>query len=163
MECLLNGGVHQFELYSQMTIGDVKLHIQKWTDLGIPAYLQTLFFLGDELEDDERTLGSYNIHTKDFQRGRDRSEYATLDVDKRKEKKSVKKNDELMTSFVCPITQFQMSDPVTCMDGHTYERSGIEHWLEDHDTSPLTGAKLPSKNLIPNHALRNAIDEWKKL
>ena len=79
-------------------------------------------------------------------------------VEQRKETKV-----DSMMSFVCSITQDQMSDPVTCMDGHTYERSGIERWLEDHDTSPLTGAKLPSKNLIPNHSLRNAIEEWNKV
>ena len=58
-----------------------------------------------------------------------------------------------------------MSDPVTCMDGHTYEKGAIQKWLLDHDTSPLTGAKLPSKHLIPNFALRSAIDEagiWSK-
>ena len=63
-------------------------------------------------------------------------------------------------AFNCPITQDRMTDPVTCMDGHTYERKGIERWLEDHDTSPLTGVKLPSKMLIPNHSLRHAIEEY---
>jgi ankyrin repeat protein len=71
-------------------------------------------------------------------------------------------DDDSMMSFQCPITQVRMTDPVTCMDGHTYERSGIERWLQDHDTSPLTGVKLPSKFLIPNHSLRNAIEEWKQ-
>ena len=63
-------------------------------------------------------------------------------------------------AFNCPITQDRMTAPVTCMDGHTYERKGIERWLEDHDTSPLTGVKLPSKMLIPNHSLRHAIEEY---
>ena len=71
-------------------------------------------------------------------------------------------DDDSMMSFVCPITQVRMTDPVTCMDGHTYERSGIERWLTDHDTSPLTGVKLPAMLLIPNHSLRNAIEEYRE-
>ena len=70
-------------------------------------------------------------------------------------------DDDSMISFQCPITQVRMTDPVTCMDGHTYERTGIERWLKDHDTSPLTGVKLPSKLLLPNHSLRNAIEEYR--
>jgi hypothetical protein len=31
-------------------------------------------------------------------------------------------------SFVCPITSCVMTDPVTALDGHTYERSAIERW-----------------------------------
>ena len=50
-----------------------------------------------------------------------------------------------------------MLDPVMCADGQTYERAAIEKWLETHDTSPTTNAKLKHKNLIPNFALRSAI------
>ena len=32
-------------------------------------------------------------------------------------------------------------------------------WLEAHDTSPLTNARLPHKGLVRNHALRSAIME----
>ena len=77
-----------------------------------------------------------------------------------------------------------MSDPVSCADGHTYERSEIERWLSTGAfTSPSTGemlikpktdpaksmlmvripapgAKLTHMHVIPNHALRNAIEEW---
>ena len=63
-------------------------------------------------------------------------------------------------SFLCPITQEIMRDPVTCADGHSYERASIERWLATHNTSPKTGAELPNQALIPNHALRNAIEEW---
>ena len=63
-------------------------------------------------------------------------------------------------SFLCPIGQEIMRDPATCADGHSYERAAIQCWLATHDTSPLTGAQLPSKVLIPNHALRNSIEDW---
>ena len=63
------------------------------------------------------------------------------------------------TEFLCPITQELMSDPVSTCDGHTYERAAIERWLSRHVTSPLTGAALPSKALVPNISLRKLIQE----
>src|SRR3989338_916619 len=67
---------------------------------------------------------------------------------------------ELPHAFLCPITQEAMQDPVITGDGHTYERSAIQHWLQEHDKSPKTGLRLESKNLAPNHALRSQIDTW---
>jgi hypothetical protein len=63
-------------------------------------------------------------------------------------------------SFLCPIGREIMRDPVNCADGHSYERASIERWLATKSTSPRTGAQLPNKVLIPNHALRNSIEEW---
>lgn len=62
--------------------------------------------------------------------------------------------------FKCPITREIMKDPVCTEDGHTYDRKAIETWLEDHDTSPKTGAKLQTKDLVSNHVLSRAIDAW---
>ena len=42
--------------------------------------------------------------------------------------------------LLCPITMDLLWDPVFTSDGHTFERSAIERWLETHRTSPLTGA-----------------------
>jgi len=67
-----------------------------------------------------------------------------------------------MSSFFCTITDELMQDPVCTADGHTYERAAIEEWLAGHDTSPSTGVELPNKNLTPNLALRNSIDEWQE-
>ena len=61
-------------------------------------------------------------------------------------------------SFLCPIGRELMRDPVNCADGHSYERASIERWLATKGTSPRTGAQLPNKVLIPNHALRNSIE-----
>lgn len=47
--------------------------------------------------------------------------------------------------------------------GHSYERRAIQAWLQNHDTSPITGALLSSKTRVPNHALRNLIEGMKKL
>ncbi|DBA77155.1 TPA: hypothetical protein ACH3X1_009728 [Trebouxia sp. C0004] len=48
-------------------------------------------------------------------------------------------------------------EPVNAGDGHTYEKSAMEHWLGQHDTSPVTGAKLMHARLVPNRALRSII------
>ena len=53
-----------------------------------------------------------------------------------------------------------MRDPYTTEDGHSYEREAIEQWLLKNDTSPMTGAKLQRKDLIPAINLRNSIEEW---
>ena len=47
-----------------------------------------------------------------------------------------------------------MVDPVMAADGTTYERRAIQQWLEQHDTSPLTGAKLDHLHLSPNILVR---------
>lgn len=63
-------------------------------------------------------------------------------------------------SFYCPISKQCMHDPVVLSDGHSYERLYIEKWLTEHSTSPRTGALLESMSVIPNIALRNAIEEY---
>ena len=66
-------------------------------------------------------------------------------------------------SFLCPITQELMRDPVNTQDGHTYERSALEEWFRTgQNTSPLTGLPLPDTRMTPNIALRNAITEWEE-
>ncbi len=57
-----------------------------------------------------------------------------------------------------------MSDPVIAPDGHSYEREAIERWIatrklvDELPTSPKTGLVLQNEVLVPNHALRNAIE-----
>ena len=66
------------------------------------------------------------------------------------------------SAFVCPVTWEAFSDPVAAADGHSFERTYIEAWFRaGHRTSPLTGCILPHTNLLPNHALRNAVDDWR--
>lgn len=59
----------------------------------------------------------------------------------------------------CPITMEIMEDPVLAPDGMTYERSSIERWLQDHDTSPLTNEKI-EKTIFPNISVRKMIEEF---
>lgn len=61
--------------------------------------------------------------------------------------------------FACPITKELLKDPVTTVDGHTYERAAIKQWFDDGNrTSPLTGAQLLTTHLRPNHLLRSMIE-----
>ena len=39
-------------------------------------------------------------------------------------------------------------------------RVGISNWLKKSQKSPKTNALLPSKQLLPNHALKSMILEW---
>ena len=64
-------------------------------------------------------------------------------------------------SFCCSLTLELMRDPVSTSDGHTYERTAITQWFEDgNTTSPNTNAALEHTSLIPNIALRQAIEAW---
>ena len=69
-------------------------------------------------------------------------------------------DDDLLDSFLCPITGATFVNPVVTRDGHTYERDAIQGWFHlGHRTSPLTNLELTSRALIPNHTLLKAIVE----
>ncbi|XP_050204107.1 U-box domain-containing protein 33-like isoform X2 [Mercurialis annua] len=63
--------------------------------------------------------------------------------------------------FICPIFQEVMQDPHVAADGFTYEAEALRGWLDSgHENSPMTNVKLTHNHLVPNHALRSAIQEW---
>ena len=68
-------------------------------------------------------------------------------------------NGMCFDNFMCPITHSLMKDPVITRDGHTYEREAIEKWFRMNNTSPLTGVALHDNTLVPNHAVRKAIED----
>eukprot|EP00931_Biecheleriopsis_adriatica_P088333 TRINITY_DN62679_c0_g1_i1.p1 TRINITY_DN62679_c0_g1~~TRINITY_DN62679_c0_g1_i1.p1 ORF type:complete len:529 (+),score=65.77 TRINITY_DN62679_c0_g1_i1:44-1630(+) len=66
-------------------------------------------------------------------------------------------------SFVCPITQEIMEDPVVTHDGHVYDRTSIQAWFRrGNRRSPLTGMDLPSLALQSETPLKRAIDDYLK-
>ncbi|XVE77150.1 hypothetical protein DITRI_Ditri13aG0038300 [Diplodiscus trichospermus] len=71
-------------------------------------------------------------------------------------------SDEPPSYFICPILQVVMTDPIVAADGHTYEASALQEWLANHETSPMTNLRLSNRNLIPNHPLRSAIQQWQE-
>lgn len=59
------------------------------------------------------------------------------------------------------ILQEVMEDPVVASDGFTYEAEALRGWLDSgHNSSPMTNITLAHTNLVPNRALRSAIQEW---
>lgn len=63
--------------------------------------------------------------------------------------------------FICPISQEVMRNPHIAADGFTYEAEAIKGWLDSgHITSPMTKLTLAHHHLIPNRALRSAIEEY---
>ena len=61
------------------------------------------------------------------------------------------------------ILQDIMQDPHVATDGFTYEAEVLREWFDSgHDTSPMTNLKLENCNLVPNYALRSAIQEWQQ-
>jgi hypothetical protein len=70
-------------------------------------------------------------------------------------------NDQRMPqSFLCPITGEAMQDPVMDPEGNSYERTAIEEWLEKSQTSPVTRTFLAASSLMPNRALKDAIQGY---
>ena len=64
-------------------------------------------------------------------------------------------------AFCCPIGMDIMVDPVFLIEtGHTFERANIEAHLARSNIAPLAGVQLQSKKLMPNHALRHAIEAY---
>ena len=50
-----------------------------------------------------------------------------------------------LENFVCPITHQPINLIGITSDGKIYEKTMIEQWLKNHDTSPLTGLKIDKK------------------
>ncbi|KAL6591533.1 hypothetical protein ACP70R_050036 [Stipagrostis hirtigluma subsp. patula] len=74
---------------------------------------------------------------------------------------SLSDGDGAPSYFLCPILKEVMRDPQIAGDGFTYEAEAIREWLRSgRDTSPMTNLKLPTRELMPNHALLSAIREW---
>ncbi|KAG7365233.1 U-box domain containing protein [Nitzschia inconspicua] len=51
-------------------------------------------------------------------------------------------------------------DPVLSKYGHTYERSAILQWLQEHETCPISRKPLSPRYLTSNHSLKLQIKKW---
>jgi len=76
--------------------------------------------------------------------------------------------DSRKTTTRCPITQEVMKDPVIAQDGFTYERREIEKWYREtppgrNPISPMTGAAITNRKLVPNEKLKKFIDSVSSL
>lgn len=68
--------------------------------------------------------------------------------------------DEVPKEWFCPIGQELLKNPVIASDGFTYERKEIQDWFKRSDMSPITGIRLKNRDLIPNIALKNTIEQY---
>lgn len=65
---------------------------------------------------------------------------------------------QLCRLLKCPLTQKALQEPVIADDGHTYERSAIQRWLDSgYRRSPLTNLPFSSTRLLPNHMAKSII------
>eukprot|EP01126_Amoeba_proteus_P005510 TRINITY_DN11864_c0_g1_i16.p1 TRINITY_DN11864_c0_g1~~TRINITY_DN11864_c0_g1_i16.p1 ORF type:complete len:181 (+),score=48.65 TRINITY_DN11864_c0_g1_i16:858-1400(+) len=72
-------------------------------------------------------------------------------------------DEECLPSFLCPITQEIMVNPVLLLEtGMTYEHEAIKTWFETKNTDPISGVQVKNKSLVPILSLKNAIEEWKE-
>ena len=71
------------------------------------------------------------------------------------------KGTEIFKDWICPISFKLMVDPVVAQDGHTYERTEIEKWLQNNSTSPMDRSQITNKKLYKNIGLKGAIQLWK--
>jgi len=69
--------------------------------------------------------------------------------------------EEVPSQYLCPISMELMVDPVLTSTGQCYERDNIQKWFAINAVDPLTGTRLHSKMLVPNHPLRQLIEAWK--
>lgn len=74
------------------------------------------------------------------------------------EKRQRLSEDRKVSSHLCcSITMEVMTDPVMAADNRTYERAAIKKWLENNNTSPVTGLSLRDSVLRTNWAMRDTL------
>ena len=69
---------------------------------------------------------------------------------------------EFPESLCCPITFELLEDPVTTIEGFTYNRNWIEQYFSRSNISPSTNELIENKSLIPNYDIREIIEELKR-
>src|SRR5436190_1520244 len=67
---------------------------------------------------------------------------------------------EIPETFLCPITNAIMKDPVIDPDGNSYERVAIMEWVNKNRNSPITRNILLAHQLFPNRALKGMIEKF---
>ena len=68
----------------------------------------------------------------------------------------------IKNSFICPISQIMMSNPVITPYGTTYEKSEILKWLKKNNNDFITKKPLNKEMLVPNFILKATMREYKE-
>jgi hypothetical protein len=75
-----------------------------------------------------------------------------------KETTVIMEDDEL----ICPISFEPIEELAMTCYGQIYEKEDIENWLMEHDTDPISGRFMFTKQLITKGIDRNNIKYWQK-
>lgn len=65
--------------------------------------------------------------------------------------------ENVKNSFVCPIFENNIRNPVTNQYGFTFESQAINQWLNSNNTCPMCRKPMNKMDLRPNKNLQNAI------
>ena len=68
--------------------------------------------------------------------------------------------NKIPSKFICPITKQIMKDPVIAFDENIYERSAIEKYLKENNTSPITDEEAYTLSLFSNKQLKKEIQAY---
>eukprot|EP00747_Dinoflagellata_sp_TGD_P052849 gnl/TRDRNA2_/TRDRNA2_148128_c1_seq1.p1 gnl/TRDRNA2_/TRDRNA2_148128_c1~~gnl/TRDRNA2_/TRDRNA2_148128_c1_seq1.p1 ORF type:complete len:447 (-),score=18.96 gnl/TRDRNA2_/TRDRNA2_148128_c1_seq1:193-1497(-) len=72
-------------------------------------------------------------------------------------RQKLSESKKVSSHICCPITMDVMTDPVMAADNRTYERAAIKQWLENNNTSPVTGLSFRDSVLRTNWAMRDTL------
>ena len=67
---------------------------------------------------------------------------------------------KIKNSFICPISQIMMENPVITPYGTTYEQSEILKWIEKNNNDYIIKKPLDKFMLIPNFILKSNMREY---
>ena len=68
--------------------------------------------------------------------------------------------DDVPEYMKCPISLSIMQQPVITPSGHTYDFQHLKTWLLQCPSDPLSGRPLRLGDLVPNFAIRQAIESF---
>jgi len=71
-------------------------------------------------------------------------------------------SESMPNYFKCPISWEKMDNPVITNEGHSYEKWALDKWLNNQNTSPVTGLVLTDRTLTNNYNLKSSIDDFQK-
>jgi len=66
---------------------------------------------------------------------------------------------DIPNEFYCPVSYQLMEDPVTDLDGYTCDKKVYVKWIQDNGTTIFTRRPITVDDLVPNRALKDAIDQ----
>lgn len=70
-------------------------------------------------------------------------------------------SDDIPNEFKCPISMMIMDDPIILECGHTFDRDGLNQWLEHNDDCPTCRSYVNRNKITTNYSLKSMIENFK--